>query len=501
MTSRIARVLAHSCIGFALIALTDSHVDAYDLGYHGDQSTQAMAAQGFTLDGRRLVVNANMYVDIVVNIPGVPGPTLRRVHWDDRFGFIAHDGQRRWLLAKVPGTHSLDCSDRDDLYTFASVIGFVHHGIQDYYAHSNHAELNKRYATPAISPTFEEMMAPLPGFEVLAGVLRQNVPVDEGEALMSGAYFTSPPPDIDDADGNSLKLTHDNLKKDSHSTSGRYLYPRYNRTLMHSASSRMAMRDSKKILELFQRTNPNCYRRLKAYRFGRWERWKQTLKHFVAQFIGTIVGHYRSGNPTVIGDEMEVTIRPPTGYPDVEDPVRTTWSFRIKNTGPDSINEISLGASEGLRVKDPLLAPAGWVVARDGDRIKWATQGAGIPQNADVEFEVTPANGGTPGVAEVLTGSGRATQILAPVPPGYAVAMTLRAAAIIEGSDPVAMLDALDVPADQRSISVPSNPPTPITPAPPTGKRGCGCGLAPFSAGSGALVFLVVLLAAFRLRR
>lgn len=461
---------------FLVVAASASTAQAYDLGYHTDETIQALSSQGVGMDGREIVVNANMNVDIAVNVraPTMVGiPPIRRVHWDDRFGLTAHASQRAWLLSRLPATSRIDCSDSDGLYEFASVVGFVLHGIQDYYAHSNHAELNTRYGTPAIDATFEEMMQPAPGFERLATVLRQNVPVDEGEALISGAYFTSPPPDITNARGDSTTLTHDRLNKDSRAGGSDYLYADYDRGRMHALSVRMAVRDSISVIEKFARANPRCFATLRTYRFSAWQRIWNASGRFKSTFLGTVFGHWRSGNPVTLGHGLEVTMMPPTGYPDASASPRLTWRYQIKNLGTDTISSITLAASEGLRITAAVAAPPGWRAEHDGNAIRWIATGAGLAPQALLEVELEPAVGASPGVAELITNAGRAVLVVGPVPPDYQIAMTVRAAAFVDDQDPKPILDALDVPADVRVTPPATTGTSPMTVSP---WRGCGCG-------------------------
>jgi hypothetical protein len=481
------------------VVTSASTAQAYDLGYHTDATIQALSSQGVGMDGREIVVNANMNVDIAVNVraPTMVGiPPIRRVHWDDRFGLTAHASQRSWLLSRLPATSRIDCSDSDGLYEFAAVMGFVLHGIQDYYAHSNHAELNTRYRTPAIDATFEEMMQPAPGFELLASVLRQDVKVDEGEALVSGAYFTSPPPDITNAQGTPTTLTHDRLNKDSRAGGGDYLYPGHDRARMHALSVRMAVRDSISVIQKFAQTNPRCFATLRTYTFTAWQRIWNASGRFKSTFLGTMFGHWRSGNPVTTGHGLEVTTIPPTGYPDAPAVPRLTWRYQIKNLGAEAVSSITLAASEGLRITATVAAPPGWRAERDGKALRWIATGGGLAPQAVLEVEVEPAIGASPGVAELITDAGRAVIVAGPVPPDFLIALTMRAAAFVDGQDPRPSLDALDVPVDVRVIPSATGGGPPIAVAP---WRGCGCGVS--AEGGVAGVFACAVACAWILGR
>lgn len=460
----------------AVLALA-SPAHAFDLGYHADQTRQALSTKGFSLDARDIVVNANLNVDIAVNAAAPllvgtgRGLALRKVHWDDLYGHTAHASHRAWLLARIPITARIDCNSTDGIYEFASAIGFILHGIQDYYAHSNHAELNTKYRTPG--GTYDEMMQPAPGFELLAGVLRQNVRVDSGEALISGAYFTSPPPPIIDSSGQDTFLTHDLLNKDSLSTTGPYLYPDLDRRQMHRLASKLAARDSASVLDRFKAANNACYTKLSTHRFGWWGRWANAAGQAKSQFFGQIAGHWRSGNPTVVGAGLVTTISMPTGYPTATTPSRTTWGYRVENTGEDTITSITLMTGEDLRVANASRAPAGWTAIAEPNAIRWTTTGPGIAPGATLDFEVEPAPGASFGLAELITSSGRTVQVAGPVAPDMHIALALRSSAFIDDQDPLPLLEAYGVPLAARSVT--SDGDTPVDLPPLTSRRNCGC--------------------------
>lgn len=477
---------------------------AFDLGYHADQTRQALAAKGFSLDARDIVVNANLNVDIAVNAAAPllvgtgRGLALRKVHWDDLYGHAAHASHRAWLLARIPITARIDCGASDGIYEFASAIGFIFHGIQDYYAHSNHAELNTKYRTPG--GTYDEMMQPAPGFERLAGVLRQNVLVDAGEALVSGAYFTSPPPPIIDSVGQDTFLTHDLLNKDSLSTSGPYLYPDLDRRQMHRLASRLAARDSASVLDRFKAANPTCFTKLSTHRFGRWERWANAAGLSKSQFFGQLAGHWRSGNPTVVGAGLVTTISMPTGYPTVAAPPRTTWSYRVENTGDDAITSLTLMSGEDLRVASSLRAPPGWTATAEPNAIRWTTAGPGLAPGAALDFEVEPAVGASFGLAELITDSGRAVQVAGPVAPDMHIALALRSSAFVDDQDPQPLLEAYGVPLSARTVSADGDPRVDLPPL--TSRRNCGCSSHGDAAGATSSALLVIgLMAMLRRRR
>ncbi len=489
-------------VASAVLALA-APAGAFDLGYHADQTRQALAAKGFSLDARDLVVNANMNVDIAVNAAAPllvgtgRGLALRKVHWDDLYGHAAHASHRAWLLARIPITARIDCRTTDGIYDFASAIGFILHGIQDYYAHSNHVELNTKYRTPG--GTYDEMMRPAPGFELLAQVLRQNVLVDSGEALISGAYFTSPSPPIIDSVGQDTFLTHDLLNKDSLSTSGPYLYPDLDRRQMHRLASAQAARDSASVLDRFKTSNPACFTKLSTHRFGRWERWANAAGQAKSQFFGQITGHWRSGNPTVVGAGLIATISMPTGYPITAAPPPTTWSYRVENTGEDTITSLTLMTGEELRVASSLRAPAGWIAAAEPNAIRWTTTGPGIAPGATLDFEVEPAVGASFGLAELITSSGRAVQVAGPVAPDMHVALALRSAAFVDDQDPLPLLEAYGVPLAARTVSADGD--TRVDLPPLTSRRNCGCSSHGDATGAASSALLLLGLVAMLRRR
>ncbi|MDX1502035.1 MAG: hypothetical protein R3325_06700 [Thermoanaerobaculia bacterium] len=431
--------------------------EAYDLAYHEDITHRALARRGFTEDARRLVSNYNMAVDIKVNTLGLVSNYLREEHFDDRFQFSAHRALRDRLKGDLARLAGLDCDDdSDDVYTYAAAMGLIHHAFQDFYSHSNHTELTSLALEAAglgySFPTFDDVLQPQPGLDTLRGVWLADVPLQVDESLMSGAYFTTPPR-IFDLQGVEQDFHHDILHKDQPQVGGDYLYaPDLDRRLMHFRSTYVATREMFDLDGELRRINGVCHAELRDYDFGILEAAWQALKRRLIQAAGLIFSHWRSGQREFDGDQLRVTITPPTTYPENPAVPATTWSYEVANLGIQPVQTVRLAAKESVRVADPLPAPAGWQARRVDGGVEWsASAGAEIAPGARLTFEVTPADTAVPGFVQLTTDEGRkAAQLVGPVAPDWFDASFLRAVALLAGLDEQQVLDDAGIPADRR---------------------------------------------------
>lgn len=489
--------IVHRVVAVSLVTLLAVPMaNAYDLYYHESYTRRALSQEGFVSDSTLLVVNGNLYTDITVNTPGMGTPFLREVHFDDRFSFSMHKALRDKLDAAIQALSGIDCSTTDGVYLYATALGLVHHSLQDYYAHSNHTEL-VQYASQgvALGTTFNEVLT-RPDMRTLKSIWLQDIAAHAQESLMSGAYFTSPPPVLDDSQGSETTLTHGNLMKDSYKTTGSYIYPDLDRQSIHFASGWNATNESREVLAKFLAANGPCYSKLVTYQFGFLERNANATAYRQAKFLGVVTGHWMSGDSRTIGDGLEVDNQLPTGYPDHHEPARASYGYYVKNTGDRPLKQLRLESDGILAVADPLAAPAGWRVERQGDAIVWIAD-AELKPGESVQLGFLPKQGGGPGMGSLITEAGRHVEVAAPVLPDLMSATLVRAAALMTGQDETALLDSINAPADVRRVPSFDSPGTDPPGRVPPSRRGCACDSggssgAP-SAGWLALVGLVLL--------
>jgi len=446
----------HARLLLAVIWLfTAIKVFAYDLAYHEDISHRALLQLNFTGDARRLVSNYNMAVDIKVNTAGLILDYLRKEHYDDRFRFSEHKALRDLMLADLSRLGRLDCSDDDDLYTFAAAVGLMHHAFQDFYVHSNHTEVTSLTldgrGLPYSFPTFDDVLQPAQGLDGLKAAWLADVERDVAEALISGAYFTSPP-DILDPNGDPKLLHHDILNKDKAAGAGDYLYAsRANRALMHQRSTRVATREMLVLDQKLRAVNGGCRDTLREYEFGILEQAWQTTKRLLLKAAGSTFGHWRSGSFVFEGDELRITITVPSVYPDSPPATKKTWTYEVENLGLEPIRLLRVSGDTPLQAGE-VPAVQGWNAARRGDDLEWtASPGDEIAPGAKQTFEVLPARNAVPGYVQMTTDTGHhASQLVGPVTPDWFDASFLRAAALLADLDEKEVLDDAGIPPSSR---------------------------------------------------
>ena len=251
----------------------------FELGYHRDLS--ATASAGFSKDARRIIVNANLFVDVKSAV----GLLLRRKsspvydqHFDDCFSLADH--RQRWSETehRIVGTHTLD-SAAPSVMELARRLGSAHHSGQDYYAHSNHVEhLSMNGEVEPV--THSEIMT-----EARFTTIRTRW---QTVGLMSGAYFEQPP------DIGSVELHHRTLNKDKPLIRGEYIYDgRLDRSTMHDRALACASRESERLNSLAAEHHPEAFKALATYRSGLGERMLEIIKYWFARSAATISGHWR----------------------------------------------------------------------------------------------------------------------------------------------------------------------------------------------------------------
>ena len=113
----------------------------FELGYHRDLTSRASAS--FSPDARRLVINANLYVDMKTAAALLfrrRSSPLYRQHFDDCMSLEDHISRWHETEERLIGAAQLG-SSRSDTRELAIRRGGGKKYGQDYYAHSNHVEL------------------------------------------------------------------------------------------------------------------------------------------------------------------------------------------------------------------------------------------------------------------------------------------------------------------------------------------------------------------------
>lgn len=250
---------------------------SFELGYHRDLTAKYVA--GFSRDAQRLIINANLYVDVRTALKMVlrrKADPLFGMHFDDLFSRSEH--QAKWqeierLIADGAGSDDAGAARR-----LAVALGRAHHAAQDYYAHSNHCEsltlhdlADATFATTDADAEFESL---------------REIP------LFSGAYFRTAP-QVESADG-PLRLHHDTLNKDKPTVSGAYLYgSTLDREEMHYRALACAALESQRLVRLAEVGNSVPYTALATYRSSPYERVVEIAKQTFAVIAAVLTGHWR----------------------------------------------------------------------------------------------------------------------------------------------------------------------------------------------------------------
>lgn len=254
-------------------------VFGFELGYHRDLSTTA--ASGFSTDARRLLVNANLYVDVksaVALLLRRASSPLYRQHFDDCFNLGDHLVRWRETEDRLGGAPELG-SGRAAVKELVRRLGSAHHSGQDFYAHSDHVE-HLALSGVAVAATHDEAMSE-PDLESVRNRWRT-------EGLKSGAYFQEPP------QTSAAELHHRTLNKDKPLIRGHYLYEgRLDRTEMHRRAMACAARESDRLNKLAEARHPVAFRALATYRSGPAERLVEKIKYGFAVTAGILSGHWR----------------------------------------------------------------------------------------------------------------------------------------------------------------------------------------------------------------
>lgn len=154
---RFRRCCASAALGVCVLALSPSPARAFNLGYHHDITSDVLKHAGFSEDAVAVVLTGNEYSDIFqadesFNLidDDVKDEILKlagHLHFDQLFRRELIDKNFRLLVrnarATVANTHQLAASNAGESHAeLLFALGISLHTIQDFYAHSNWAELD-----------------------------------------------------------------------------------------------------------------------------------------------------------------------------------------------------------------------------------------------------------------------------------------------------------------------------------------------------------------------
>ena len=252
----------------------------FELGYHRDLSRAA--AGGFSRDAQRLIVNANLYVDVksvVTLLLRRKRSPLYRQHFDDCFNLGDHLVRWRETEERLSDTAELGSSPAE-VKELAQRLGSVHHSGQDYYAHSDHVEHLSLSCDPFQPATHAETTTES-RFEPVRTRWRTD-------GLKSGAYFEAAPIVGD------IELHHRTLNTDRPNRRGEYLYAgALDRSEMHRRAMACATRETERLNDLAAEYHSTAFAGLSTYRSGLGERLVQAVKYGFAVAAAAFSGHWR----------------------------------------------------------------------------------------------------------------------------------------------------------------------------------------------------------------
>lgn len=129
----------------ATLALGSRPAHAFDTGHHSDLTREAMAPEGFGDAPIRVVQLQNWLVDYYSNRPLGPKDQANTLHFDNLF---TADQLRNYMGRFKNNTKSLiqQAARNRDPVKVLTVMGMTLHAVQDFYSHSNWAELHARTA-------------------------------------------------------------------------------------------------------------------------------------------------------------------------------------------------------------------------------------------------------------------------------------------------------------------------------------------------------------------
>lgn len=260
---------------------------SFELGYHRDLSREATTE--LSADARRLIINANLFVDIRSALLGLARRrhhSLSRKHFDDCFGWSAF--RQRWRETEGPLLDGSASSPE----RLARAIGEALHTGQDYYAHSNHVESLTAHHPKAFRPVTYETVMTDPGWAALKEQWAADTSGNVATSLLSGAYFTVPPCVADDR-GEPQELHHRTLHKDQPNVRGQYLYRDFDRTAMHFRARACASLESERLMRLADQAHPEEFSALRRYQSSPGERLWETIRYWFAIGAGMAAGHWR----------------------------------------------------------------------------------------------------------------------------------------------------------------------------------------------------------------
>lgn len=138
----------------AALGLAAAPARAFDTGHHSDLTREAMQVEGYGDAPVRVVQLQNWLVDYYSNRPLGPKDQANTLHFDNLF---TADQIRNYTGRFKTNARTLiqQAAKNRDAVKVLTIMGMTLHGVQDFYSHSNWAELHPRAAgAPYRTETF-----------------------------------------------------------------------------------------------------------------------------------------------------------------------------------------------------------------------------------------------------------------------------------------------------------------------------------------------------------
>ncbi|MEM9331892.1 MAG: hypothetical protein AAGA53_11240 [Pseudomonadota bacterium] len=136
-------------IGIAIFIVPCTSADAFDAGYHFDLTRVVLKDEGLGTDAIDSISLANWLTDYYSTAPVIKNlllkAALNRLHFDNLENRDAIHNYHSWFLQNLRELVE-EAAQENDRIKMLVVIGIGHHVIQDFYAHSNWADVFPRKA-------------------------------------------------------------------------------------------------------------------------------------------------------------------------------------------------------------------------------------------------------------------------------------------------------------------------------------------------------------------
>ena len=154
-------------LGACTALLSSSRASAFDTGYHFDLSRIILKREGLGADAINTALLANWLTDYHSTSPTANNlllkPALNRLHFDNKRNAGEAENYYYWFMSNLQMLVT-EAARENDRIKMLTAVGVAHHVIQDFYSHSNWADLYKRRINGSFdADLFPRRMASLKG--------------------------------------------------------------------------------------------------------------------------------------------------------------------------------------------------------------------------------------------------------------------------------------------------------------------------------------------------